>query len=159
MISSTADGAPVVDFHFRHGNFPFQQSDARDEKIANDIKRLTHMFVDKQIDDMRWEINNFAASGMAIFLSGKSARLKSLFQFLLVSIIDQFHGQFHFAVFQAVSVFLSVFVVLAGLRSSASLLEWAVGRLGLETRWMRKTFSGVCHLFPGGFQENLNLLS
>ena len=33
------------------------------------------------------------------------------------------------------SVFLSVFVVLAGLRSSASLLEWAVGRLGLETRW------------------------
>ena len=35
-------------------------SDRRDEEIAADIKKLTRMFVDKEIDDMRWEINNFA---------------------------------------------------------------------------------------------------
>lgn len=35
-------------------------SDCRDEEIASDIKKLTQMFVDKEIDDMRWEINNFA---------------------------------------------------------------------------------------------------
>lgn len=37
-----------------------ERSDRRDEEISNDIKRLTKMFVDKEIDDMRWEINNFA---------------------------------------------------------------------------------------------------
>lgn len=37
-----------------------ERSDRRDEEIANDIKNLTRMFVDKEIDDMRWEINNFA---------------------------------------------------------------------------------------------------
>lgn len=37
-----------------------ERSDRRDEEIANDIKYLTQMFVDKEIDDMRWEINNFA---------------------------------------------------------------------------------------------------
>lgn len=36
------------------------RSDSRDEEIASDIKKLTRMFVDKEIDDMRWEINNFA---------------------------------------------------------------------------------------------------
>lgn len=36
------------------------RSDRRDEEIASDIKKLTQMFVDKEIDDMRWEINNFA---------------------------------------------------------------------------------------------------
>lgn len=36
------------------------RSDRRDEEIANDIKKLTLMFVDKEIDDLRWEINNFA---------------------------------------------------------------------------------------------------
>lgn len=36
------------------------RSDQRDEEIANDIKKLTRMFVDKEIDDMRWEIINFA---------------------------------------------------------------------------------------------------
>ena len=35
-------------------------SDRRDDEIASDIKKLTKMFVDKEIDDMRWEINNFA---------------------------------------------------------------------------------------------------
>lgn len=37
-----------------------KKSDRRDEEICSDIKKLTRMFVDKQIDDMRWEINNFA---------------------------------------------------------------------------------------------------
>lgn len=37
-----------------------QKSDRRDDEISSDIKRLTRMFVDKEIDDMRWEINNFA---------------------------------------------------------------------------------------------------
>lgn len=37
-----------------------ERSDRRDEKISNDIERLTQMFVGKEIDDMRWEINNFA---------------------------------------------------------------------------------------------------
>lgn len=38
------------------------RSDKRDEEISADIKRLTQMFVDKEIDDMRWEINNFATN-------------------------------------------------------------------------------------------------
>ncbi|MCX4304459.1 MAG: hypothetical protein OSJ69_01505 [Acetatifactor sp.] len=37
-----------------------EKSDQRDEEISSDIKKLTRMFVDKEIDDMRWEINNFA---------------------------------------------------------------------------------------------------
>lgn len=37
-----------------------ERSDRRDEEISSDIKKLTQMFVDKEIDDMRWEINNFA---------------------------------------------------------------------------------------------------
>ena len=37
-----------------------QKSDRRVAEISSDIKRLTRMFVDKEIDDMRWEINNFA---------------------------------------------------------------------------------------------------
>lgn len=36
------------------------RSDQRDEEISCDIKKLTQMFVDKEIDDMRWEINDFA---------------------------------------------------------------------------------------------------
>lgn len=35
-------------------------SDRRDEEIAADIKKLTSLFLDKEIDDMRWGINNFA---------------------------------------------------------------------------------------------------
>lgn len=37
-----------------------EKSDRRDEEIASDIKKLTRMFVDKEIDDMRWEIIHFA---------------------------------------------------------------------------------------------------
>ena len=39
-----------------------ERSDRRDEEISSDIKKLTRMFVDKEIDDMRWEINNFATN-------------------------------------------------------------------------------------------------
>lgn len=35
-------------------------SDAHDNEIRNDIKKLTDLFIEKEIDDMRWEINNFA---------------------------------------------------------------------------------------------------
>lgn len=37
-----------------------KQSDQHDEEMRNDIKKLTDMFIDKEINDMRWEINNFA---------------------------------------------------------------------------------------------------
>ncbi len=37
-----------------------QESDRHDEEMRNDIKKLTDMFIDKEINDMRWEINNFA---------------------------------------------------------------------------------------------------
>lgn len=37
------------------------RSDQRNEEISGNIKRLTQLFIDKEIDDMRWEINNFAA--------------------------------------------------------------------------------------------------
>lgn len=39
-----------------------QKSDQHDEALQADIKKLTAMFVDKQIDDMRYEILNFSAS-------------------------------------------------------------------------------------------------
>lgn len=35
-------------------------SDLHDLEMRNDIKKLTSMFIDKEINDMRWEINNFA---------------------------------------------------------------------------------------------------
>lgn len=36
------------------------RSEQHDEDMKNDIKRLTDLFIDKEINDMRWEINNFA---------------------------------------------------------------------------------------------------
>jgi len=39
-----------------------ERSDRRDEEISSDIKKLTKMFLDKEIDDMRWYINNFATT-------------------------------------------------------------------------------------------------
>lgn len=35
-------------------------SNLHDEEMRKDIKNLTAMFIDKEINDMRWEINNFA---------------------------------------------------------------------------------------------------
>lgn len=37
-----------------------KRSDDNDSEIRQDIKNLTSMFIEKEIDDMRWEINNFA---------------------------------------------------------------------------------------------------
>lgn len=37
-----------------------EKSDKHDDEMQKDIKKLTDMFLDKQINDMRWEINNFA---------------------------------------------------------------------------------------------------
>lgn len=36
------------------------ESNFHDDEMRKDIKKLTEMFVDKEINDMRWEINNFA---------------------------------------------------------------------------------------------------
>lgn len=37
-----------------------EQSEKHDKELRKDIKKLTDMFIDKEINDMRWEINNFA---------------------------------------------------------------------------------------------------
>ena len=37
-----------------------KQSDAHDDELRKDLKLLTDMFVEKQINDYRWEIINFA---------------------------------------------------------------------------------------------------
>lgn len=39
-----------------------KQSIKHDEMIRNDLTKLTKMFIDKQIDDMRYEILDFASS-------------------------------------------------------------------------------------------------
>ena len=49
----------LMKLHDRHEK-DIDKSDKRDEEIYNDIKKLTQMFIDKEIDDMRWEINSFA---------------------------------------------------------------------------------------------------
>ena len=56
LIQTSQNLASLQEKHERD----IESSDRRDEEIASDIKKLTQMFVDKEIDDMRWEINNFA---------------------------------------------------------------------------------------------------
>lgn len=36
------------------------------------------------------------------------------------------------------SVFISVFIILAGVKAVVSLFEWIADKLGLETKWMRR---------------------
>jgi hypothetical protein len=36
------------------------------------------------------------------------------------------------------SIFISVFVILVGLKAIVSIFDWIVGKLGLETKWGRK---------------------
>lgn len=36
------------------------------------------------------------------------------------------------------SVFVSVFIVLIGIKAVVSIFEWVINKLGLETKWMRK---------------------
>lgn len=51
-----------------------KKSDSHDEEMRNDIKRLTQLFVDKQINDYRWEIINLADK----IANGKSASKECL---------------------------------------------------------------------------------
>ena len=44
----------------KHHKEDIKRSDLRDEEISNDIKKLTDLFIDKQINDYRWEIINLA---------------------------------------------------------------------------------------------------
>ena len=37
-----------------------------------------------------------------------------------------------------VYVFISVFVILVGIKAIVSLFEWVIDKIGLETKWMRK---------------------
>lgn len=39
-----------------------KQSIMHDEQIRKDLAKLTAMFIDKEIDDLRWEILNFASA-------------------------------------------------------------------------------------------------
>lgn len=57
LLIQTSQGLASLQEHHKKD---VARSDQRDEEIAADIKKLTQMFVDKEIDDMRWEINNFA---------------------------------------------------------------------------------------------------
>lgn len=59
LLIQTSQGLASLQEHHKKD---VERSDRRDEEIAADIKKLTQMFVDKEIDDMRWEINNFATS-------------------------------------------------------------------------------------------------
>lgn len=56
LIRTSQNLATLQEEHVRD----VEKSDARDDKISSDIEKLTQMFIDKEIDDMRWEINNFA---------------------------------------------------------------------------------------------------
>ncbi len=49
----------LSDLQERHKK-DMKRSDQYDAWMRSDIKKLTKMFIDKEIDDMRWEINNFA---------------------------------------------------------------------------------------------------
>ncbi len=49
----------LVALQKRH-NDDIYESDRHDEEMRNDIKNLTELFVEKQINDYRWEIINMA---------------------------------------------------------------------------------------------------
>ena len=37
-----------------------------------------------------------------------------------------------------VPIFISIFVILFGIKAVTGLVEWIITKLGLETKWMRK---------------------
>ncbi len=49
----------LIELQERHKK-DIERSDRRDEEISCDIKNLTEIFVEKQINDYRWEIINLA---------------------------------------------------------------------------------------------------
>ena len=57
LLMQTSQGLIELQAHHKKD---IERSDRRDEEISNDIKKLTQMFVDKEINDYRWEIINLA---------------------------------------------------------------------------------------------------
>lgn len=57
LLMQTSQGLIELQAHHKKD---IKRSDRRDEEISNDIKKLTQMFVDKEINDYRWEIINLA---------------------------------------------------------------------------------------------------
>ena len=57
LLMQTSQGLIELQAHHKKD---IERSNRRDEEISNDIKKLTQMFVDKEINDYRWEIINLA---------------------------------------------------------------------------------------------------
>lgn len=57
LLMQTSQGLIELQAHHKKD---IERSDRRDEEISNDIKKLTQMFIDKEINDYRWEIINLA---------------------------------------------------------------------------------------------------
>lgn len=57
LLIKTSEG--LIELQKRHSE-DVMRSDKNDAEIRQDIKNLTNLFIEKEIDDMRWEINNFA---------------------------------------------------------------------------------------------------
>ena len=57
LLTETAKGLKELKETHTNDN---KKSVAEDNKISDDLKKLTEMFIDKQIDDYRWEIINFS---------------------------------------------------------------------------------------------------
>lgn len=57
LLIQTSQGLVELQEHHKDD---MARSDRRDEEISNDIKKLTQIFVEKEINDYRWEIINLA---------------------------------------------------------------------------------------------------
>ncbi|MBQ4523319.1 MAG: hypothetical protein IJA10_10270 [Lachnospiraceae bacterium] len=51
----------LAELHNKHEE-DTKQSIEHDKAIRNDLEKLTQLFIDKEIDDMRWEILNFSSA-------------------------------------------------------------------------------------------------
>lgn len=59
LLIKTAQG--LTDLSKKH-DFDVDKSIQHDQVIKNDLDKLTKMFIDKEIDDIRWEILDFASA-------------------------------------------------------------------------------------------------
>ncbi len=57
LLIQTSQGLVELQEHHKKD---IERSDRRDEEISCDIKNLTDLFIEKQINDYRWEIINLA---------------------------------------------------------------------------------------------------
>lgn len=57
LLMSTSSS--IISLQKKHEE-DMEKSDRHDDEIRNEIKKLTKLFVDKQINDYRWEIINLA---------------------------------------------------------------------------------------------------